>query len=89
MKTHHMVRKLLRSEKFFEVGATCQALADIIGRKADAIRHALKGMPDAYIFKWVPGRPRRNGRRSGRYAQVWRVVVPPKDCPPPPKTRVR
>jgi len=43
---------------------------------ADTIRKALERMPDAYIDRWTT--PVR-----GQYQAVWRVVVPPENCPYP------
>lgn len=41
-----------------------------------SVHGALKKMPDAYIDRWV-------ATRSGVYAAVWCVVVPPENCPFP------
>ena len=79
-KTSTMIRTLLRSEKYHEVGLTLSQLSILTGRCTATVKGVLKRMPDAYIASWVL--PRTG---PGRYAAVWRVVVPPPHCKPPPK----
>lgn len=76
------LRELLRS-KLYSAGATPQQLSNETGRLACDVKRTLHTMPDAYIADWV--RP----PSVGRPAQLWRVVVPPPHCPPPPKGRTK
>lgn len=71
---HPEIRALLREN---EDGMTVDQLALILKvEKSNAVRTALKQMPDAYIDRWDrPG--------LGAYAAVWCVVVPPENCPKP------
>lgn len=73
---HEAIRKLLRSCD----GMTAPELADAIGLgKSSGIYRALKGMPDAYIDRWV----KRKTASGFIDVAVWCVVVPPPDCPKP------
>jgi hypothetical protein len=82
-RTHELIRQLLRSEKYAESGLTGQQLAILTGRHYKTVRGVLDNMPDAYIASWA--KPRTG---PGRHAAVWRVVVPPPHCRPPPKGRM-
>ncbi len=77
---HPDIRALLREHAD---GMTVDELALILRvEKSNAIRTALKQMPDAYIDRWTrPG--------LGMYTAVWCVVVPPEDCPRPSKVKSR
>lgn len=81
-KPSHQLRELLRS-KTYSAGATPQQLAALTGRRECDVRRTLATMPDAYIAEW------KRPEGVGRPAQVWRVVVPPPHCPPPPKRSVK
>lgn len=82
-KTSELIRRLLRSEKYHESGLTQTQMSMMTGRCSSTVKGVLSHMPDAYIASWV--KPRTG---PGRYAAVWRVVVPPPHCPPPPKGRM-
>ena len=73
------IRATLRSEKYSD-GLTVSQLSILCDMAPYNVKDALKGMPDAYIDRWVK---ERTG--PGRMAAVWCVVVPPENCPPPRK----
>lgn len=73
--TVKQVRALLRENPD---GLTINQLNEVLHRTEHNLRRVLRGMPDAYIDRWVP-RPRMTD------AAVWCVVVPPEDCPRPRK----
>ena len=71
---HPEIRALLREH---EDGMTVDELALILRvEKENAVRTALKQMPDTYIDRW-------RKPRMGTYTAVWCVVVPPPNCPKP------
>lgn len=71
---HPEIRALLREH---EDGMTVDELALILQvDMSNAVRTALKQMPDAYIDRW-------RAINGGPYAAVWCVVVPPPNCPKP------
>ena len=61
-------------------GMTVVELRDYLGMRtkdgSHTVEMALKAMPDTYIDRWTMG-------RTGHWAAVWEVVVPPEDCPRP------
>ena len=71
---HPEIRALLREHAD---GMDVEELAAILRvGMSNAVRTALKQMPDAYIDHW-----RKVG--SSPYTAVWCVVVPPENCPRP------
>lgn len=79
------IRELLRAHPD---GMTHCQIAKAFGiRDMNQPRIALKGMPDAYIDRWVEAV--RYGTAYGTkpgvagYEAVWCVVTPPENCPHP------
>jgi hypothetical protein len=71
---HPEIRALLREH---EDGMTVDELALILRvDMSNAVRTALKQMPDAYIDRWRKA-------ALGPWTAVWCVVVPPENCPKP------
>ena len=71
---HPEIRALLREHPD---GMDVEELAAILRvEMSNAVRTALKQMPDTYIDRW---------RKVGfsPYTAVWCVVVPPENCPRP------
>ncbi len=68
------LRKILRDTPD---GSTAPELAKTLGVTADAVRKALKRMPDSYISDWM------RVHYNGAYTAIWKVVVPPPDMPCP------
>jgi hypothetical protein len=71
---HPEIRALLREH---EDGMTVDELALILRvDMSNAVRTALKQMPDAYIDRWQK-------TKQGPCTAVWCVVMPPENCPRP------
>jgi hypothetical protein len=69
------VRELLRSAPD---GMTPQELMEKLPKIEQAhMSRILRGMPDAYIDRWV------NVQGDRWHRAVWCVVIPPEDCPRP------
>jgi hypothetical protein len=79
------LRCLEESAKSGYLGITTIRLARMVNVSQKSVLISLRKMPDAYITAWQPS----DSLNGGRPASLWRIVVPPKDCPPPPKGLVR
>lgn len=62
-------------------GASVNAIADALQAYPYGVRRILQRMPDAYIDRWTapPGGP----TSQTHLESIWRVVVPPPNCPRP------
>lgn len=74
---HPAIRSVLRASG---TAMTAKEISARVGIDADNVRQALRRMPDTYIEAYALS------RRSVHEA-LWRVVIPPPNCPhPKPRT---
>jgi len=74
--TERQVRDLLRANLD---GLTLREINAVMQRQEENLRRVLRSMPDTYIDRWL--------ERDSKPAAVWCIVVPPEDCPQPPKRK--
>lgn len=72
---HHAIRMALQK---YHDGLTISEIAERTEKDKGAINRALLDMSDAYIDRWISNREHRK-----QWAAVWRVIVPPQNCPKP------
>lgn len=70
--SQQLIRDYLRANP---KGVDTSKIAKILGLKSPTAFANLKAMPDTYIAAW---------RITPHRTAVWRIVIPPPDCPPPP-----